>query len=729
MLASGFGAARTVIYFSFLLAFFASESLSQITIREKISIDPTSGPELTPMAIGSREWDIVNGFCWKFFLDPVLPEGDSENEYRWLMYGDDGYVYDPWTDLSDVLSIDFTEGAALITVFDAQTGETVGTSSLPGRQYRFRLKDPHPGQDQTYITYRVTGDGWVFFVHTLFIRPTFVLTSFIESPVLHPGDSTIIRMDAVNNCFKDPPLSDSATYSVFITAGAQYGTLINSATADTADTLFSISHVRGFTNSVYFLANGQTPAQDTLVSLRIESDYPNIAPREVSITLSPGSAILFRVSLDPPDTLAFTESSRIFVQATDADSNDVELPGTTLLKFSIDSTDYGSFISVLNDTIPAQLTDVLYSDAKIGNIRFAAVNKNPDSLVNFSVIVRMQEDTSQMGDTTLVLLEQTLKIVMDAPYQILPTKLLGNRTQPVTPDNRKSLLIQLTRGKQGVPNQAFAITTRYVDASGGHDHITPRRMETSTAQRRENFGYFILQRTNEVVDRPCQGVTQSNGREGLGYVASMFGDSMRIVIESTDPLKSKFLRDSITIVEKVDSLRLLGPGDDYVLIGGTCAHNGPSDRASVPQQCRTPNNNHWARTDVVTSLEDIADDYRSQFPDNTLLHINDMSLPLGGRFDIAANWEGYGDHQYHRQGTDVDVRSSTIPGDDRYIDTNRNGRYDPGEPITQDLNGNGQFDYSNSAFTDICLENAVLNVVLEDPGGDEEHYHLYFSLY
>lgn len=144
---------------------------SQVIIRERVSINPAPTPQATPLAIGSREWDIINGYCWKFYLDPVQPEGDMENEYRWLMYGDQGYVYDLWTDMSDAQSIDFTEGAALIDVFDAQTGNPVGTSNLSGRQYRFRLKEPHPESDQLYITYKVTydfgGDIYVFYVHTL----------------------------------------------------------------------------------------------------------------------------------------------------------------------------------------------------------------------------------------------------------------------------------------------------------------------------------------------------------------------------------------------------------------------------------------------------------------------------------------------------------------------------------------------------------------------------------
>ncbi|MBI2619316.1 MAG: penicillin-insensitive murein endopeptidase [Ignavibacteriales bacterium] len=433
----------------------------------------------------------------------------------------------------------------------------------------------------------------------------------------------------------------------------------------------------------------------------------------------------FQLELEK-DTIAFTETAKIFVQAKDKDSSDIGLNGNTLLRFALDSTRYGSFIKANGDTVPSPLANVLYSDAKDGHVRFAAVNKNPDSVVSFRIIAKLQQDTTKVGDTTLVLLEQTLKIVMNSPHEVLPTKLFGIRNQQVTAHNRKSFVVQLTRNREPVPSHAFVLTTNYVAQTGGHDHVTPRRMANNQTQRRENFGYFILQRTGAAIDRPYQGTTQTDGRENLEYVASMFGDSMRIVVESADPLKRQFLRDSITIVEKVNNLQLLDDGTDYALIGGTCNHHGPAGVGI----CATPNNNHWASASVVTNIQRIASRYRQQFPTEQPLYINDMSLPFGGRFDIFGQWEGYSDHQYHRQGTDVDIRSTTISDDDRYIDVNRNGRYDSGEPITFDLNNNGQYDYTNAAFEEICRANDVLRPDLEFPGVlGQEHYHLYFHLY
>jgi hypothetical protein len=197
---------------------------------------------------------------------------------------------------------------------------------------------------------------------------------------------------------------------------------------------------------------------------------------------------------------------------------------------------------------------------------------------------------------------------------------------------------------------------------------------------------------------------------------------MRFRVESTQPNEREFLWDMLSIAEKVSGLVLLNDGTDYDLIGGTAEHHGPPTYAD--------NHNHFATADVRTNIQRIATEYHRQFPDELVLQINDMSLPLGGRFDIDGHWQGNSNHQYHRQGTDVDIRSTSIPDDDRYKDANRNGRYDLGEPITFDLNGNGQYDYTNSAFEEICIDNDVRRPRLEHPGvPGREHYHLYFHLY
>jgi len=82
--------------------------------------------------------------------------------------------------------------------------------------------------------------------------------------------------------------------------------------------------------------------------------------------------------------------------------------------------------------------------------------------------------------------------------------------------------------------------------------------------------------------------------------------------------------------------------------------------------------NHYGTATALTNLPLIANDYKSQFypdggngstpiPDADKLRYNDMSLVVGGKFEIAADW-GNGSHAEHRVGINCDVFSGNIPG-------------------------------------------------------------------
>lgn len=103
---------------------------------------------------------------------------------------------------------------------------------------------------------------------------------------------------------------------------------------------------------------------------------------------------------------------------------------------------------------------------------------------------------------------------------------------------------------------------------------------------------------------------------------------------------------------RVDGLFPLGTGPDHTLIGQTNSHP----------------DNHYALGIVNQSLRQIAADYRSEFypsgniPDNQKVAYNDMSLELGGKFDLGNRWENTNkQHAEHREGINCDVRSNNIP--------------------------------------------------------------------
>jgi hypothetical protein len=402
----------------------------------------------------------------------------------------------------------------------------------------------------------------------------------------------------------------------------------------------------------------------------------------------------FEIRLEPEE-IGFTETSKIFVQAKDVNDQDIEFDeNEKLLFYLMTNPEYGTFIDANGDTVkasPPSLPNVSYGDAREGKVRFAAVRVNPKTQATSMIRVEWQQDATKMGEKEITILEKTLRIVMQGPKEVWPLLPPATPTNP-HPDNTTLLEIRLTRGGLPVSGHGFGLSTDYVDGSGGHDHDDqPNRRPREGF---ENYGHFVsAQTTPNKRANPMEEETQSNGRASYTYVASRFGDRMKMRVES---LENKLLWDTLSIVERVPDLEILPDSPNYVKIGGTCNHHGPRDDGAY-SNCRTPDNNHWGGLLILQAIDSIAAKYHHLFPSDLRIGVNDMSLPLGGRFDIYGHWTGNSDHQYHRFGKDVDVRSFSIPVDNR------------------------------EDFEAICSDYGALEVVLEYAGvPGRDHYHLYF---
>jgi len=125
--------------------------------------------------------------------------------------------------------------------------------------------------------------------------------------------------------------------------------------------------------------------------------------------------------------------------------------------------------------------------------------------------------------------------------------------------------------------------------------------------------------------------------------------------------------DTLSLITRVPGLVLLPvENTSYSKTGGTCNHHGPRID-NLYQHCRTPDNNHWVNQVARDSLVSAARAFKNAEWNTSgeLMKINDISLPLGGGFDIYAGWErdvdrgtcaNYG-HCLHREGLDVDIEN------------------------------------------------------------------------
>jgi hypothetical protein len=173
----------------------------------------------------------------------------------------------------------------------------------------------------------------------------------------------------------------------------------------------------------------------------------------------------------------------------------------------------------------------------------------------------------------------------------------------------------------------------------------------------------------------------------------------------------------------VPDLTLLPQSTAYSKVGGNERHYGPPGRPN-------DDNNHFGTQATIDAIATIASRFQSAFPTLSVLAVNDMSLPFGGRFDVFGRWADRQVHQYHRVGMDADIRSiqAAMPGD-RFLDTNHNDEYDAGENLVFDQNHNGQYDNAvHPRFIRICTNSGAFRARLEYPNnvGGTEHWHVYF---
>ena len=394
---------------------------------------------------------------------------------------------------------------------------------------------------------------------------------------------------------------------------------------------------------------------------------------------TPDSLDHFEITIIPDtisskDTLAFTEMATLKILAKDSSNNSVKLDSTKLLTFKIlTNEEYGTFVKPNGDTLkstPVILDSISYKDAKDGKVKFAAVKENPDSVVNCNIKVILQEDTTKHGEKEAVVLEQTLKIVMEEPYTIWPTYFnrYNNRIIPAD-SSTKGFYITMTRGRRSIADFPFQLFKEFIDSSGYHFH------ENDKEENYENLGYFMVENdTNQyhiIIDS-----TEANGRyENISYFSSMFGDTVIIKLNS---LNNTLIKDSIKVIEKIPNLILLPNSQSYIKYGGTNIHWGPPSHSNNDY-------NHYGTVRLVNAIQNIANSFRNDF-NNVRLRINDMSLPLGGGFDIYGNWiedienrdnsnrtcgqSGHG-HCTHRMGLNADISFRILDPNNNLIRINQ----------------------------------------------------------
>jgi hypothetical protein len=159
-----------------------------------------------------------------------------------------------------------------------------------------------------------------------------------------------------------------------------------------------------------------------------------------------------------------------------------------------------------------------------------------------------------------------------------------------------------------------------IDASYGHVHR----------------GHGGLPKPTGVLTADTVNTTQL-GLATLTYRASQVSGPIRIRATSAGALANV-----VTLAVGVLGLTPLLGRSSYVLVGQMWSH---------PE-------NHFGIPAMTARLDTLADSVLARF--TRPLYYNDMSLPLGGRFDVDSNWACC--HDEHRSGRDLDLRTQNAGG-------------------------------------------------------------------
>jgi len=236
----------------------------------------------------------------------------------------------------------------------------------------------------------------------------------------------------------------------------------------------------------------------------------------------------------------------------------------------------------------------------------------------------------------------SFEITISDPDSIWPTLPAGQGGNPNARNLKDTTTVELIQNGIRIPNRDVTISASMILPSGGHDHtIQPLQ---------DSLGVFTIYGANpDTASGTITARTDANGRIQFGYRAPVFGGEVEFVAMTISEGDTLVARD--TLLVKVPGLELLEDGTNYTKIGGTANHNGPPGFAE--------DHNHYGTNATVLAMDLIAGAYRDSLPNEQILHINDISLPNGGLFDVNGNW--LPEHSSHRTGEDVDVRTE-LPG-------------------------------------------------------------------
>ncbi len=181
-----------------------------------------------------------------------------------------------------------------------------------------------------------------------------------------------------------------------------------------------------------------------------------------------------------------------------------------------------------------------------------------------------------------------------------------------------TLLVSVESNGGPLPDRSVELTVDGVEQSGGHQHggtMPPGSLSSTSVS------------------------TGASGIAEVTFTADVFGGSVQVGGTSSGAASALE-----TISVRIPGLVELFEAGSVDTIGVTTTH--PS--------------NHWGTSQMIGALVALADTFRHYTQNARTLQVNDISLTLGGKFDVAPtpiNYNPDGDHKEHRAGVSADIRT------------------------------------------------------------------------
>lgn len=221
------------------------------------------------------------------------------------------------------------------------------------------------------------------------------------------------------------------------------------------------------------------------------------------------------------------------------------------------------------------------------------------------------------------------------------------------------------RGRR-LANCQVTITVRPTQNSGGHFHNNNRPSSKVASRETGPYRNSITVRTN------------TNGAAIFWIQTGNIGQKERFTTCAT-------ACETLELDVGIGGLVEVPESSKWIRVGGNTTQHGGNQY------------NHWMTRSAKQKLERTVTRFLARYPQQGKIAVNDMSLPLGGVFDLGRRWRP--PHHNHSYGTAVDVRARTSSG----------GYSVPSSRV--------------AAFLEACRATGAVLAQLESPGTSNQHIH------